>query len=679
MASNKPDEKAKATTLARKGVDTKHEQDGGLLLSNRRLQRLVTAIQELAQARDLETIMGVICSAARGLVSADGASFVLRDGDQCFYAEENAIQPLWKGERFPMSQCISGWVMLNQQPAVIEDIYADARVPASAYRPTFVKSLAMVPIRNQNSLGAIGNYWAHAHLVTQEEVQLLQTLADAAGIAMENVRLFDEQTRDLAECKLAQAALRANEELLSQCQRIAHIGTWSWDLKGPIQWTDETYRIYGVLAETFNPTRESLLSLIHPEDRPAMQRWIEVCIAGERPAELEFRAVRPDGSVCVLSGLGELVYDAQGKPARMSGTVRDITARKRAEQSLFESEARFRSIFEYAPLGIAVIGINGHYSLANPAWIRMIGYSAKELAQMNAIDITHPDDRAESLRARASANAGNLDTYELDKRYLRKNGEVFWARAIGATLRDERDAVIDRVMIIEDITAKMEIERRRADRVRIQRQVLVREVHHRIKNHLQGVMGLLERHAATDAAASPAIERALTQLNVLATVHGLQSEPSVRECNLCMIARAVVETMQPVTGASLNLVLPDGLMPVEVHIDEVVPLALILNELVTNAIKHLSPSGGEPAVTIEIGRRGAGATVTVRSEPARLPADFDFAGGRTLGTGLRLVKSLLPTQGARITFRQASADMVESMLEILPPVLRSAANAASDT
>ncbi len=164
---------------------------------NQQLQHLVQVIQQLAVARDLDTIMAIVRTGARRLTGADGATFVLREQDQCYYADEDAISPLWKGKRFPMSACISGWVMLNQQSVVVEDIYADSRIPADAYRPTFVQSLAMVPIRTREPLGAIGNYWATRHTPTPEEVNLLQTLADAA--ALENVHLYEEQEQKIRE------------------------------------------------------------------------------------------------------------------------------------------------------------------------------------------------------------------------------------------------------------------------------------------------------------------------------------------------------------------------------------------------------------------------------------------------------------------------------------------------
>ena len=154
------------------------------------MKQLVTVVHELSLARDLKTIMSIVRIAARELTGADGATFVLREDDQCFYAEENAISPLWKGKRFPMSACISGWVMNNRRHAVIEDIYADERIPVDAYRPTFVRSLVMVPIRTTDPIGAIGNYWAKKLTPGPEVVQVLQALADTTSVAMENVRIY---------------------------------------------------------------------------------------------------------------------------------------------------------------------------------------------------------------------------------------------------------------------------------------------------------------------------------------------------------------------------------------------------------------------------------------------------------------------------------------------------------
>lgn len=176
-------------------------------------ERLITAVQELSLVRDLPSLQAVVRRAARDLTGADGATFILREGDQCHYADEEAIAPLWKGKRFPMSACISGWAMLHGRPAIIEDIYADARIPADAYRPTFVQSLAMVPIRASAPIGAIGNYWARPHRATAQEVRLLQALADSTSVAMENLQLYqglEQRVRErTAQLESAHAELEA--------------------------------------------------------------------------------------------------------------------------------------------------------------------------------------------------------------------------------------------------------------------------------------------------------------------------------------------------------------------------------------------------------------------------------------------------------------------------------------
>ena len=105
---------------------------------------------------------------------------------------KTAIEPLWKGSRFPLENCVSGWAMHHRESVVIPDIYIDERVPHEAYRPTFVKSMVMVPIRKVDPIGAIGNYWAYEREATDQEVFLLQALADSTSIAMENVQLYAE-------------------------------------------------------------------------------------------------------------------------------------------------------------------------------------------------------------------------------------------------------------------------------------------------------------------------------------------------------------------------------------------------------------------------------------------------------------------------------------------------------
>jgi signal transduction histidine kinase len=182
---------------------------------------LVDAVERLSLARSIPEIQSIVRHAARRLTGADGATFVLRDGEYCFYADEEAIAPLWKGQRFPLETCISGWAMLNRAPALIEDIYVDERIPHEAYRATFVKSLAMVPMRSADPVGAIGNYWATRHTPSGTELELLQALADSTAVAMENVRVYQELEQRVQQ--RTHELERRTEELRTANERLVEL------------------------------------------------------------------------------------------------------------------------------------------------------------------------------------------------------------------------------------------------------------------------------------------------------------------------------------------------------------------------------------------------------------------------------------------------------------------------
>lgn len=135
----------------------------------------------LAKATAVEDVGFAVRNVGRRLVDCDGVTFVLRCAGHCLYADEDAIAPLWKGQRFPMEMCISGWVMLNRRAVMIPNIFLDPRIPHDVYRRTFVKSLMMVPVGNDFPVAAIGAYWAEFHDPTDHEQMALYSLARAAA------------------------------------------------------------------------------------------------------------------------------------------------------------------------------------------------------------------------------------------------------------------------------------------------------------------------------------------------------------------------------------------------------------------------------------------------------------------------------------------------------------------
>jgi signal transduction histidine kinase len=197
------------------------------------MQQLVSVVQRLSLARSMQSIMEIVRHAARSIVGADGATFILREGDNCYYAEEDAIGPLFKGRRFAATDCAGGWAMLNRQPAVIKDIRQDARVAPETYAGTFVQSMVTMPIRTLAPIGAIGVYWARPHRATSEELDLLQSLADSTSVAIESadllVNLEQRVTERTSELHRRSAELDVlNREFESFTYSVAH------DLRGPL-------------------------------------------------------------------------------------------------------------------------------------------------------------------------------------------------------------------------------------------------------------------------------------------------------------------------------------------------------------------------------------------------------------------------------------------------------------
>src|SRR5947209_1280399 len=156
----------------------------------------------------------------------------------------------------------------------------------------------------------------------------------------------EELRREIGERKQVEGQLKQSEGQLAEAQRLAHVGSWNWDLQSnALSWSDELYRIFGVDPQAFNPAYEEFVTeFVHAQDRALVRGIIECSLKTGEPFSFYNRIFRPDGEERVIHARGDIVSDEHGKPIRMFGTAQDVTERKRAEEKLRETTEQLRAL-----------------------------------------------------------------------------------------------------------------------------------------------------------------------------------------------------------------------------------------------------------------------------------------------------------------------------------------------
>jgi PAS domain S-box-containing protein/diguanylate cyclase (GGDEF)-like protein len=227
----------------------------------------------------------------------------------------------------------------------------------------------------------------------------------------------------------------------------------------------EYVRVNESLCAMLGRTQHDLIGrrdqeLTHPDDRQADVEVAWDILAGKLDAhQCEKRFVRPDGSVVwVLANL-TFLRDGAGRPLTWVGQFQDITARREAEAALRDSEERFRLAFDHAPIGIALVSPGGEFMRVNGTLCQMIGYSAEDLLASTFQDITHPDDLDADLDYVRQMLAGEIRTYEMEKRYFRADGSVIWILLSVSLVRDADGDPLYFISQIQDIDDRKRAER----------------------------------------------------------------------------------------------------------------------------------------------------------------------------------------------------------------------------
>jgi PAS domain S-box-containing protein len=350
-------------------------------------------------------------------------------------------------------------------------------------------------------------------------------------------------------------------------------------------------------------------------------------------------------------------------------TSRDVTERVRAQQTLREAQGRERALLDSIPYAAWLKDAAGRYIAVNSAFRDRFGDDFPDPVGKANRDI-FPAEIATKQTAEDQEVIRTRMPLRLERPMRIGEGNERWIEVVKVPIIDESGDVIGITGVAHDITERKLAEAGRIARNAAQRDALVKEIHHRIKNNLQGVVTLVEQLATKHPEHESLWEAVIARVNTIATVHGLYGTTGERELRLEQIILRLVSSLK-----SLHADLPVQLsvcnsMSARVREIEIVPLALIVNELVMNAIKHSRAAADSNPVEIALEGAGNCARIVIRNPAGRFPRYFNFDTGDGLGTGLALVKSLLPPHGAVLRFENMAAPAGAKVeLTLSPPVI----------
>jgi PAS domain S-box-containing protein len=373
--------------------------------------------------------------------------------------------------------------------------------------------------------------------------------------------------------------------------------------------------------------------------------------------------------------VGNVVVTGQDTANRqLTYALLDIERRRQAEVSIVQARASLQRIIETAPLAIALFDAASQQVVQlNQMAATFAGRPMKEiLGRVPSQWLPGPEGAklAADLH-RALATPGSV---QRELRRAAEEGEPgagaqrVWDIRI-VSLRSAADAPDQLLMVASDVTAQRAADEARLAAAIAQREMLIKEVHHRIKNNLQGVAGLLQQSASRHPEAAGAIAEAVSQVHAIAQVYGLQVGVT-GPMRVRGVVEAIAASVQRMFGRTIHVVV-DGLAPHRFALTEAdsIPIALTINELFTNAIKHSAPAAGEAATDIDCRIDCGESTVLISiANHGVLVPGFTLAGIPAGVSGLGLVRSLLPRKGAKMAI-QAEGQRVVARLELAPPAV----------
>jgi PAS domain S-box-containing protein len=405
---------------------------------------------------------------------------------------------------------------------------------------------------------------------------------------------------DITDRKRAEEVLRQREADLREAQRIAQVGSWHWNPEiDKVTWSEELYRIYdrdpGLPALTYREHEH----VFTPESWDRLQMAVRQALETGAPYDLELEVALPNGTKRWVRGRGEALRDSGGKIISLRGTAQDITERKHAEETLRESEEKFRSVFRSAGLGMVIVSVEGRFLATNSTFCEYLGYTEEELLQKPIRSVTHPDDWPSFSQKLKDALTSGERFQRVPKRCLHKQGHIVFTESSASLIRGphgepkffvgEALDVTDRKRAEEALSS---VNRRLIEAQERERTRIARELHDDINQRL--VLLVVEIEQVRLSLSEPTVEVAARMSQLTKRISEISADLQAISHELHSSKLEYLGMRAAMTGfcrefaeqQGLTIELDSDEIPQDVPQDISLCLFRVLQEALHNAAKH---------------------------------------------------------------------------------------------
>jgi PAS domain S-box-containing protein len=535
----------------------------------------------------------------------------------------------------------------------------------------------------QESIKTNGQFVYTFRIIRKDsQIRFIKANAQISEVNEKGERIIIGANQDVTEILSIKEDREELLQTLEDSQRTARIGSWQYYPKTQTSVLDEvTKAIYGLPADYEIDAAEGITYYKEGYSRDTIIKAFTELLEDKKPYDLELELITAQGKTVWVRTIGRPILNSDGEVFKAVGVFQDITHLKERERALSESNLRFQGAFDYSAIGMAIVSLQGRWLQVNRRLAQFLGYSEKELLNLTFQDITHPQDLNKDLELVQACINGEIEHYQMDKRYIHKNGEALWAILSVALIRDKDQEPLYFISQIEDINERKKFERDLVE---------ANEGLQKLSNRLS-----LQNQSLNDFAhiTSHNLRAPVANLKLLGELYQNSNDPNYKDELFAMVQKSTHDLLDTLDSLVDSLIIKNksGMDMQDVNLKEAVntvlkkmnsvissteakvelqikldliyaqPLYLesILSNLISNAIKYKHPER-KPQIKLSAYLDGNRPTITV--EDNGLGIDLKRHGAKVFGlqkifhknsdakgVGLFMVKTHMEAMGGEVS------------------------------